>query len=56
VSNFEDLDRELAFAQSVNILAMIEVKCAVGARDDLGRPTTNTVENKVAFMNYLQEI
>lgn len=56
VSNFEDLDRELVFVQSVNTLAMIEVKCAVGARDDLGRPTTNAVENKVAFMNYLQEM
>lgn len=56
VCNLEDLDRELAIAQSMNTLCMIEVKCAIGARDDLGRPTTNAVENKVGFMNYLREI
>ena len=34
-------------------LHMIEVKCALGARADLGRPTTSTAENKLAFMEHL---
>ena len=29
----------------------LEVKCAIGARADLGRPTTSAKENKEAFMN-----
>ena len=31
----------------------LEVKCAIGARDDLGRPTTSARENKEAFMRGL---
>ena len=34
-------------------LHMIEVKCALGARADLGRPTTSAEENKLAFMEHL---
>jgi len=32
---------------------MIEVKCGLGARDDLGRPTVSPSKNKEAFMNSL---
>ena len=35
--------------------ALIEVECAIGAREDLGRPTTTALENKENFMRYLQE-
>ncbi len=31
----------------------LEVKCAIGARADLGRPTTSAKENKEAFMRGL---
>ncbi|MEE3466954.1 MAG: phosphonopyruvate decarboxylase [Eubacterium sp.] len=31
----------------------IEVLCAIGAREDLGRPTTTPIENKEAFMREL---
>ena len=31
----------------------LEVKCAIGARADLGRPTTTAKENKEAFMKQL---
>ena len=31
----------------------LEVKCAIGARADLGRPTTSAKENKEAFMKLL---
>lgn len=34
---------------------LIEVKSAIGSRDDLGRPTTTPTENKTAFMDYLRE-
>lgn len=54
VDNFCDLDRELEAARDRNELSMIEVKCSIGARDDLGRPTTTALENKQRFMEYLK--
>ena len=53
VDNFDDLDRELCAAKDRNELSLIEVKCSIGARDDLGRPTTTALENKKNFMEYL---
>ena len=53
VDNFEDLDRELEAAKTRGTLSLIEVKCQVGARDDLGRPTTTALENKNNFMEYI---
>jgi phosphonopyruvate decarboxylase len=35
---------------------LIEVKCSIGTRDDLGRPTTTAPENKQNFMEYLKEL
>ena len=54
VSNFDELDRELKAAKCSEELSLIEVKCSIGARDDLGRPTTTAIENKQNFMNYLK--
>ena len=54
VDNFADLDRELEKARIRNNLSLIEVKCSIGSRDDLGRPTTTTLENKQKFMEYLK--
>lgn len=54
VSSFEELDQELETAKMRKKLSLIEVKCAIGAREDLGRPTTTALENKEAFMRYLQ--
>lgn len=53
VDSFDALDRELAAAKKKDELSMIEVKCAIGAREDLGRPTTTAIENKKNFMDYL---
>ena len=53
VDNLEDLDRELAAAKTRGTLSLIEVKCQVGAREDLGRPTTTALENKNNFMEYI---
>ena len=36
--------------------SLIEVKCSIGARDDLGRPTTTALENKKNFMDYLDTL
>lgn len=56
VSSFEELDRELAAAKARDVLTLIEAKCSIGARDDLGRPTTTALENKQNFMEYLKEL
>lgn len=54
VDSFEALDEALQAAKARNALTLIEVKCAIGARDDLGRPTTTAKENKENFMRQLQ--
>lgn len=56
VNNFDDLDRELAAAKQRNELSLIEAKCTIGAREDLGRPTTTALENKRNFMEYLSTL
>lgn len=56
VDNFDDLDEALNKAKKCNELTLIEVKCSIGARDDLGRPTTTAIENKNNFMKYLSDL
>lgn len=53
VHTLEDLDRELEAAKRRNELSLIEAACSIGARSDLGRPTTGALENKKRFMEYL---
>lgn len=53
VSSFEELDRELLAAKEGKELVLIEALCSIGARADLGRPTTTARENKERFMGYL---
>ena len=53
VYDIDSLDKELEFAKNSNELSFIEVKCGIGARKDLGRPTTSALENKQSFMEYL---
>ena len=54
VSDFDSLDHALDEAKSRNELSFIQAKCAIGLRDDLGRPTTTALENKQNFMNFLK--
>ena len=54
-SNVEELDKVLKNAKKSNELCFIEVKAAIGARENLGRPTTTAIENKDAFMEFLKE-
>ena len=56
VDNFDDLDKEMKAAKRRSELSFIEVKCSIGAREDLGRPTTTALENKQIFMEYLTSI
>lgn len=54
VDSFDKLDEELNAAKTRNELSLIEVKCSIGAREDLGRPTTTAIENKNNFMEFLK--
>lgn len=51
----EELREKLQQAKEAAALSLIEVKCAVGARADLGRPKTSPKENRDNFMEYLQD-
>ena len=53
VNSLERLDKELISTEKSKQLSLIEVKCAIGARSDLGRPTTTAIENKEIFMEQL---
>ena len=53
VNDLECLDRELSVVPKRNELSFIEVKCAIGARNDLGRPTKTSRENKEALMEWM---
>lgn len=55
VNTFADLDRELNEAKERNALSFLEVKSSIGARSDLGRPTTTALENKENFMAFLKK-
>lgn len=39
VDCFENLDVELQSTQKRNVLSLIEEKCCIGSRENLGRPT-----------------
>lgn len=56
VDSYEALDRELNRAKAGNKLTFLEVKCNIGARADLGRPTTTAGENKRIFMEYIAKL
>ena len=54
VADADALDEALQAAKEQQTLSFIEVKCGLGARADLGRPTTTPQENKAAFMQRLR--
>ena len=55
VADEDALVSALEAAKGYEGLSFIEVKCAIGARDDLGRPTTTAKENKEGFMEQLRK-
>lgn len=56
VDDPDALDTALKEAKNRKGLSFIEVKSSIGARADLGRPTTTAIENKQNFMTYLNAI
>lgn len=56
VDSFEALDQALKTAKDCEELMLIEVKCSIGAREDLGRPTTTALQNKINFVEYLKTL
>lgn len=52
--NAEELKEVLEEVKCKGKLCFVEVKAAIGARDNLGRPTTSAKENVEAFMKALQ--
>lgn len=56
VNKFEELDNELKTAKIKNELTLIEVKCAIGSKNNLGRPSLTPLENKQNFMEYIKEL
>lgn len=55
VGDYDSLDEELISAKGRDALTLIEARCAVGSRADLGRPVTPPQDNKDMFMEYLRE-
>lgn len=54
VDNMADLSEELKRIKTLECLSFLEVKTAIGSRENLGRPTTKPLENKRRFMEYLK--
>ena len=50
----DELKQKIGEFLSNSELTFLEVKIRPGSRDDLGRPTKTTVENKVSFMKFLE--
>lgn len=53
VDNLVKLDEALAEAREKSGLRLIEIKSSLGARSDLGRPTTSALDNKNEFMKFI---
>lgn len=54
--SFEELENDLAQCKAAKGPVFLEVECAIGARENLGRPTTSAQENKRAFMEHLKKL
>ena len=52
-TSYDELDEILNKAAKADSLVFVEVECGIGARDDLGRPTTTARENKENFMRQM---
>lgn len=53
---YDELDKILHKVKGENGLHFIEISCGIGARVNLGRPTTTTFENKQIFMDYINDV
>ena len=55
VDNEQDLIIKLKELRNIDGPACLEIKVNCGARTNLGRPKTTPIENKIEFMNFLQD-
>lgn len=55
VDTLEALDQALNEAKNREGLCLIEVRCAISSRSDLGRPTTSPQQNKQVFAKALRD-
>ncbi|MBU5431052.1 phosphonopyruvate decarboxylase [Kineothrix sp. MSJ-39] len=55
VQSVQELETELKRVKTYEGLCLLEIKCRLGARDDLGRPVSSPIENKEAFMDFLDK-
>ena len=55
IEKAEVLDDGIKKIKHCEELALLEIKCSIGSRVDLGRPTTTPEQNKVAFMKFLKK-
>ncbi len=56
IDKIEELDKALEDVKKRTELSLIEIKCSIGARGNLGRPTIAAIENKQNFMEYLKAL
>lgn len=56
VKTLDTLKDVLQKVRASKELSFIEIKASLGAREDLGRPTTTAEENKLNFMEYLNTL
>ncbi len=54
--DFQELDAAVLAARQAKALTFIEASAAIGAREELGRPTIAPQENKRHFMQYLSTL
>ncbi|MCM1425816.1 MAG: phosphonopyruvate decarboxylase [Eubacterium sp.] len=54
IQTMDELKLQLQYTKEVSCLSLIEVKCAIGARENLGRPVTTPKENRDSFMEFLK--
>ena len=53
IDSYEDLEIELERVAKTSGVCYVEIKCSIGSRNDLGRPTTTPIDNKQHFMDYI---
>lgn len=52
--HLDEIERGMADLRAAGGPALLEIMTRVGARDDLGRPTSTPLENKAAFTKFLR--
>lgn len=56
ISDLSELHVVMSSINSIGGPVLIEVKVKKGAREDLGRPTTSPIQNKISFMEFLRNV